>query len=161
MGGNRAHRLLSSNEDAVSEEYTALPALCTVVIGLSLFFLLLAHAYTTSQAQSETIRTYHSAELLAEKLLDPANAFILPGGILDLASFTDAGEPLDRLRQEYSPSGFDFLFRLTYDGGAVTLPPNATIPQEYVATSRDLGIALSDAQTVPGRLTVLLWRIPG
>ncbi len=159
MGGNRARRLWSSNEDAVSEEYTALPALCTVVIGLALFFLLLAHAYTASQAQSETIRTYHTAELLTEKLLDPANAFMLPGGILDIASFADAAEP-PRLRQEYSPSGFDFLIRLTYNHTAITLPANATIPQTYIAASRTLPVALSDAQTVPGTLTVLLWRRP-
>jgi hypothetical protein len=157
MGGNRARRLWSSNEEAVSEEYTALPALCTVVIGLALFFLLLAHAYTASQAQSETIHTYHTAELLTEKLLDPANSYMQPGGILDIASFTNAAEA-PKQWQDYSPKGFDFLFRLTYNHTTITLPTNATFPPTFTAASRTIPISLSDAQTTPGTLTVILWR---
>jgi hypothetical protein len=158
MGGNRTHRLLSSNEEAVTEEYTALPALCVVVIGLALFFLLLAHAYAMPQAQSETIRMYHTAELLTEKLLDPANAFIQPGGILDLDILTGASAPLDRLRQAYSPSGFDFLIRLTINTTTITLPTNATIHTPNTTVTRTIPVLLSPAQTTPGRLTVVLWR---
>jgi hypothetical protein len=158
MGGNRTRRLLSRNEEAVSEEYTALPALCVVVIGLALFFLLLAHAYAMPQAQSETTRTYHTAELLTEKLLDPANAFIQSGGILDLDILTGTSVPLDRLRQDNSPSGFDFLLRLTTANTTITIPANVTIPTSAVAASRTIPVALSPAQTIPGRLTVVVWR---
>ena len=160
MGGNRTRHLLSSNEEAVTEEFTALPALCVVVIGLTLFFLLLAHAYAAYQDQSETARNYHSAELLTEKLLDPANAFILPGGAIDLASFTNASEPLTRLRQDYSPPGFDFLFRLTINATTITFPTDVHLPATYTVASRDVSVVLNDAQTIPGRLSVLLWRRP-
>ncbi len=160
MGGNRTRHLLSSNEEAVTEEYTALPALCVVVIGLTLFFLLLAHAYAAYQAQSETAHSYHTAELLTEKLLDPANAFITPGGAIDLASFMQASEPLTQLQQDYSPLGFDFLFRLTANTTIVTLPADAYIPTNYIVASREVSVVLNDAQTIPGRLSVLLWRQP-
>lgn len=158
MGGNRTHRLSTSTEDAATEEYTALPALCVVVIGLALFFLLLAHAYAMPTAQSETTRTYHTAELLTEQLLDPANPFVQPGGTLNLAALTGASSPLDRLRQDHSPLGFDFLIRITTNTTSITLPTNITLQMPSVSASRTIPIALSPAQTITGRLTVVLWR---
>jgi hypothetical protein len=161
MGGNRTHRSLSSHEEAVAEEFTALPALCVVVIGLTLFFLLLAHAYTAYQADIDTTRDYHTADLLTEKLLDPAHTYILPGGVVNLTGFTEASDTLTGLRQAYSPAGFDFLFRLTTNTTTFTIPTNATPPAQFIAASRTVCIMQSDAQTTRGTLTVLLWRTPG
>jgi len=150
------------NEKAVSEEFTSLPALSVVIIGFTLFFVLLANVYTSYGLRVESVEKYQTADYIANKLTNPDCFFIKEGGLLDLSILhTNEGKSrLNSTREEYRTSSVDFIVRVTYDGFTMDFPED--LPNNIgnrVAVSRNIGVYLNEAQTAPGKLTIILWNL--
>jgi len=161
MGGTYKVRAFVHDERAVSEEFTTLPALSVVMIGFTLFIVLLAQTYTAYEERIDRLQRYHTADTLALKLTNPDCYFIKEGGLIDIQILQDDTQSLERIRNEYQKSGITFILRLRWTNTSEDFPEELpSITGNRVAVSKDVGIYLNEAQTVPGTLTIILWSVP-
>jgi hypothetical protein len=146
----------------VSEEFTSLPALSLVLIGFALFLVVLGQTYLTFQERGEQLRVYQTANTLAEKLTNPACGFMKSGGLLDIPFLRNDSGTVQTINEQWRRSGLRCLLRVHWNQTTEEFPStNETIGVPCVAVSYPIGVYLSDARTVPGTLTVLVWRVPG
>ena len=80
----RKERLIIRDQTAVAEEFTSLPVIMVIVIGLTLFFLLIAQSYHVYEQTTAQIKQIEKAKYLANKLVSPNNYFINSGGMIDI-----------------------------------------------------------------------------
>jgi len=147
------------NEHGISEEFTTLPALSVVMIGFSLFLILLAQTYTAYQGRMTQLQYYQIADDIVSKITNPDCYFMRDGGLLDVSLLCKTPELLQQLRDEYHPSNITFILRLRYNDVVCDIPePLPSVTRDRVAVSKELGMYLNEAQTTPGTLTIILWR---
>jgi hypothetical protein len=147
-----------ANEEGISEEYTTLPALSVVMIGFSLFLVLLAQTYTAYQGRMTQLQYYQIADDLVGKFTNPDSFFVRSGSLVDVRLLRNSTSELKLLRDKYRPSNISFVVRLRYHDVVCDFPE--PLPSEIpnrVAVSKELGVYLNDAQTTPGTLTIILW----
>ena len=145
------------NKQAVSEEFTSLPALSVVMIGFSLFLIMLTQVYTAYQERMTQVQYYQIAENLVEKWTNPDSPF-MSSGLVEVSRLSNTTTIMN-LQDEYRLSNISFIIRLRYldSDHDFPEPPPPTSPHR-VAASKELGVHLNDAQTTPGTLTLILWR---
>ena len=162
MAGRKKLRPIINNNKAISEEFTSLPALSVVMIGFTLFLVLMANTYNAYETRVESLEKYKTAEFIATKLTNPDCFFIKEGGILNIESLetAESKQKLNTLRDEYKTSGFDFIIRINWDTDLQDFPESLpSYVEDRVAVSKEIGICLNEAQTKPGTLTVILWSV--
>ncbi len=151
-----------SNNKAVSEEFTTLPALSVVMIGFTIFLLLTANTYNSYENRVESLEKYKTADFIATKITNPDCFFISEGRIInvDLLESIRGKQRLKSLKEEYTSSGFDFIVRLSWSSKQRDFPEKLpTDIKDRIAVSKDIGIYLNQAQTKPGKLTIILWSV--
>ncbi|RLF33655.1 MAG: hypothetical protein DRM98_01915 [Thermoplasmata archaeon] len=152
------------DENAVSEEFTTLPALSIVMIGFTLFILLIANTYTAYDVRIDNLEKYQTADFIATKLTNPDCFFIREGGIVDLPLLkkTESKEKLNSIREEYQRDHVDFIVRISWESTYLDFPEDLPINvgAARVAVSKDVGVYLNEAQTKPGKLTIIMWSVP-
>jgi hypothetical protein len=147
------------DEWGISEEFTVLPALSIVMIGFALFIVLLAQTYTTYGERIEQLQNYQTADSIVNKLTNPDCYFIREGGLIDFYILQNDTGSLQILCKQYQRSGITFLLQLRWNDLTRDFPETLiTIPLNRVAVSKNIGIYLNEAQTIPGTLTILLWK---
>jgi len=155
-------RSLLHDNKAISEEFTTLPALSVVMIGFTIFFLLMANTYSSYENRVEILEKYKTADFIATKLTNPDCFFIKEGGIvsMEVLRIPESQQKLNLLKNEYQSAGFDFILRINCDTYVQDFPEDlpASIDSR-VAVSKDVGIYLNEAQTKPGKLTIILWSV--
>ncbi|MBN1281173.1 MAG: hypothetical protein JXA00_05945 [Candidatus Thermoplasmatota archaeon] len=153
--------LFLRNQEAVSEEFTSLPGLAVVMIGFALFIVLIAHTYTAYEARSASISSYHTADVIATKLMNPECAFIDKGGCIDLVRLHSPfiQESLNETRKSYQRNGVDFMLRLRWANSSLDVPALPETTGNRIAVSRDVSIKLNDLETVAGKLTIITWSV--
>jgi hypothetical protein len=154
-------RCFLTNEQAISEEFTTLPALSIVMIGFTLFIILLVQTHTAYETRIDLLENYQTADQIAYKLMNPDCYFIREGGLIDLSVLQNNIESLQVICEQYQKSGVTFFLRLRWNNIVEDYPsplPSASINR--IAISKNVGVYLSDAQTVPGTLTIIIWRNP-
>lgn len=169
MGKKLKIRSFIKNEDAISEEFTSLPALTIVAIGFTLFILLVANTYSAYNARVESLDKYQTTDFIVKKITNPDSPITTEGGIIDLKKLKDTsiGDPLiNAMRSEYQASGIDFIVRITYENTELNYPttptPAADLLQnniDKIAVSKNVGIKINDAETKPGKLTIISWSV--
>lgn len=151
-----------SNKKAISEEFTTLPALSVVMIGFTIFFLLVANTYNAYENRIESLERYKTADFIATKLTNPDCFFIKEGGIvnIDLLENDESKQKLSSLKDEYRSSGFDFILRISWNSNQKDFPDELpTDIKDRIAVSKNIGVYLNEAQTKPGKLTIILWSV--
>ncbi len=137
-----------------------MPALSVIMIGFALFFVLLASAYNSYDIRVDSLEKYQNANFIATKLTNPECFFIKEGGLVDLPLLliSSGEEKLEEIRQEYQSSEVHFVVQLSWDEDTKVIPENQLNGVgNRVAVSKNVGIYLNEAQTVPGTLTIILW----
>jgi hypothetical protein len=154
---------LLKNDNAISEEFTSLPALSVIMIGFTLFFVLIANVYHLYDSNVASIEKYQTADFIATKLTGHDCGFVKEGGIIDLPALeqycTEGNNEFDALREEYQHYGINFSIIITWEDVSQCFPEDS-VPsdhQDRIAVSKKMGIYINEAQTVPGEITVLLW----
>ena len=156
-GGNSLEKFLK-DENAVSEEFTSLPALSVVMIGFTLFILLIANTYAAYEHRIDSLEKYQTGYFIATKLTNPDCYFIKEGGIVDLSLLRNDKDALNLLRDKYKTSGVNFIVRINWDIGSEDFPEELPAGVgDRVAVSKNVGIYLNEAQTTPGKLTIIMW----
>ena len=151
-------RYFLKNEEAISEEFTVLPALSVVMIGFALFVVLLAQTYLTYTDRIDRLQSYQTADGLLQKLTNPDCFFIREAGLVDLHLLQNDTMSLQNFLEQYTKSDFFFHLQLHWNDQIWVFPESmVSNPDIRIAVSKEIGIYLNEAQTTPGTLTVLLW----
>lgn len=146
------------DEKAISEEFTSLPALSVFMIGFTLFILLISNTYLAYEQRIDSLEKYQTGCFIASKLTNPDCYFIREGGIVDLSTLRENDDILISLQKEYNKSGVNFIIRISWNDNFEDFPQD--LPKyvhNRVAVSKTIGIFLNNAQTVPGKLTIIMW----
>ena len=152
-------RYFLKNEQAVSEEFTVLPALSVVMIGFALFVVLLAQTYIAYADRIDRLQSYQTADGLLQKLTNPDCYFIRRGGLVDLHLLQNDTKSLQNYCEQYLKSGFRFQLQLRWNDQIWDFSESlSSDPLNRIAVSKETGVYLNEAQTIPGTLTILLWR---
>ena len=156
-------RELIKDENAVSEEFTSLPALSVVMIGFAIFILLIANTYSAYTTRVDSLNKYQTADFIATKLTNPDSFIIKEGGIINLPLLKNSEVEVNQLRDKYRASGIDFVIIVSYEGTSTKLPNNADVllsnTINRVAITKNIGVYLNSAQTKPGSLTIITWSV--
>lgn len=151
-------RIFLRDEQAVSEEFSLLPALSIVMVGFALFVILLAQTYGVHTDRVHQLQYYQTAESILQRVTNPDCFFMTEGGLVNLQALYTDQESLFLLCSYYEKSGIFFLLRLAYNDVVTDFPDSIQKPPfRCVAVSRPIGVFLNEAQTIPGILTILLW----
>ena len=156
-GGNPLINFLK-DEKAISEEFTSIPALSVFMIGFTLFILLIANTYIAYEQRIDSLEKYQNGFYISSKLTNPDCFFIREGGIVDLQLLRNDRYLLSLLCEEYKISGVNFIVRISFNEIFEDFPEN--LPDyvtNRVAVSKNVGIYLNQAQTTPGKLTIIMW----
>ncbi|MBN1861785.1 MAG: hypothetical protein JW840_10040 [Candidatus Thermoplasmatota archaeon] len=146
------------NTQAVSEEFTVLPALTIVIIGFTLFIVLLAQTYITYTDHINRLQKYQTADNILQKITNTDSYFIRECGLVDLQVLKNDTESLHSIRKQYAKTHIDFFLRIQWNNQTQDFPPNVTPPPHHTcAISKEIGIYLNEAHTVPGVITLILW----
>lgn len=151
-------RIFLDDEQAVSEEFSLLPALSIVMVGFAVFIILIAQTYTGYTEQVSQLQHYQTADTILQKVTNPDCYFIKPGGLLDLDELQNNEEGLTKICSHYEKFGIFFFLRLASDEGVMDFPKSVSPPSFHcISISRQIGIYHNEAQTTPGVLTIMLW----
>jgi hypothetical protein len=151
-------RYFLRNEEAVSEEFTVLPALSVVMIGFGLFVILMAQTYTTYADRIGRLEIYQTADRLLQKLTNPDCFFIRESGLVDLQLLRNDTNSLPQFFDYYTKMGPCFLLQLRWSDQFWEYPNvHGISPLSSTAVSKEIGIYLNEAQTIPGTITIVLW----
>jgi len=159
-------RKILEDENAISEEFTTLPALSVVMIGFALFIVLMANTYSAYNTRIDSLEKYQTADFIATKLTNPDCYFMLEGGVINLP-LLDSADPvlsddkLNAIRNKYNAAGINFSISISWDGNSKYFPED-TLPNnigDRVAVSRTVSVYLNEAQTKPGKLTIITWSV--
>jgi hypothetical protein len=152
-------RYFLKNEEAVSEEFTVLPALSVVMIGFALFVVLLAQTYLAYADRIDRLQTYQTADVLLQKLTNPDCFFIRESGLVDVHLLQNDTSSLQNFFEQYTKAGLNFLLQLHWNDQLWEYPNTLEInPLTRTAVSKEIGVYLNEAQTIPGTLTIVIWK---
>ena len=160
----RRIRKFLHNEHAISEEFTTLPALSVVMIGFTLFIVLLANTYSAYHMRMDQLEKYQTADLLATKILDPSCPFAIYGRIIELDTFLYCGDDINETRKDYWLSDLDFLVRISWEDETgfthtYDMPKGVNPLGDRIAVSHDVSIQTNPAERPTGKLTILIWSV--
>lgn len=152
-------RYFLKNEEAVSEEFTVLPALSVVMIGFALFVIILAQTYIAYTDRIDRLQSYQTADGLLQKLTNPDCFFIRESGLVDVHLLLNDTNSLQQYFEKYTKAGLYFLLQLRWNNQLWEyLDPSESNPLSRTAVSKEIGVYLNEAQTIPGTLTIVLWK---
>jgi len=153
-------RSFLKDNSAVAEEFSSLPALTIVVIGLSIFIMLMAQAYGAYTDREQS----HQLFEVANKIIDDVSAhesFILASeGRIDGDVFL-TNDSSDEKVEDFFGAKYDGVILLSFDEFSLQLPHNKTISDSVrVSVSKNVAIQVNDLETKNGVLSVIVWRRP-
>lgn len=151
-------RTLLNDDNAISEEFTALPSLSLIMIGVVLFSILIISTYESYEAQNTKLSQIDIARYLLSKTIDPDQLYMLDGNIVDLSYFNRNVNisNLENIKEDLSNSGIDFSISLSWENNSHWVfgqPPGF----DQMAVSRPISIAINPVDVVAGTITIVVW----
>lgn len=169
---NKSYTSILKDERGTLEPHSDLLATALAVIGFVVFAALLSRAYMGYEDRSFALENYESASLLAGTLAEEPPLRAESPGMLSASTLDKLSDPDgqdERIKFFAAFSGnYPFLVEIrTGDGRWQWLiDPEIVEPgylmgtQEKVAASVPVVIELNPAESVPGTLTVVLYKTP-
>ena len=131
-----------------------------VMVGFTFFLVLLANTITAYEGRIASLHRYQTAEFLVTKLTNPDCFFIKEGGLVNLTILRADNESLQVIQRENRQSGVLFFIRIHWENNSEDFPKlSSNMTGDRVAVTRNIGIYVNEAQTVPGKLTIILWSV--
>ena len=147
-----------SNTSAVSEEFTALPALTGVMIGFMLFSILIAQAYGAYIEREEKVDLFQESIDVLDALLLPNSPLYVKNGVVDSSVFfnNDSSRQTEVLNYLYPQRNGVVI--LSFDNTSVSLPSKWSCNNsKRVSVSKNVAVKLNEVETIPGVLSVVVW----
>ncbi|MFO8078426.1 MAG: hypothetical protein R6U21_07290 [Thermoplasmatota archaeon] len=148
------------NNDAVSEEFTGLPALAMVMIGITLFLIILSSSYTSLENQTDQVEQIKQAEYISSQLLNPTAPFISSKGSFNLEGFQqNSGKKyVTLLQKSMNQISLNFTTKLSFQNSSFYFPnPPPTNHQNIIGYSTAITLDLNEVYTCPGMITIIMW----
>lgn len=144
------------DEAAVSEEFTAIPALVIISIGLTLFLTVLSSTYEAYDMQKESIDAYQTAGFLLNHILDPDTPIMKDKGVINypFINSIEGRNYLESIRQQTDNINFSLLL---YFKNKEYFYPSRPPDSDLVAVSQPIAVYLNEVETTPGRITIIIW----
>lgn len=155
------HQSFRQDNKGISETFTVLPALAMVLIGFTIFSIIITTAYSSLNDRQEYIDHFELANSLLEKICTPNAIFTTENNLINFDIFTSK-ESLDYfncLRQTYNLYDYSFCVRLSYKGMQYWIPdpPNTSMYNDMYASSKQVSVSINEVTIVPGQISVILW----
>lgn len=151
----------TSDERAVIEPHVDMPAMALAVVGFMVFIVIMSQAYGTYQQKAFISENYQDAANLAEKL---SRDSMLTGSVrpdvIDAQRLEELGKDPDELMNKYG-AYYYFMFKVEVDSGrkySIIIIPDISVPEYGISSSIPVTVRINDAQELPGKLTVKIWR---
>jgi hypothetical protein len=133
-----------------------------VLIGFTIFSMIIASAYTAFNYQEQIIDKFECANDILNKISSPNSPVSEDGFLFSLKNFNsiEANEFFNQLLNKYQCYGYNFSIKLTCDNGICwSFNPQSSY-NFYInsyAITKIVSISVNDIQIVPGSLTVIFW----
>lgn len=150
------------NDFAIAEEFTSIPSLSIIIIGFTIFILLVANVYSSYETKIVSIDKYQIADYLISKLINPESFFIKTGLIIDypILNSHQGKNEFKLIQEEFYRLNVNFILRLNWYEECYNFPNDLTNNfQNQIAISRPINIYLNEVETVPGKLTLIMWNL--
>jgi len=150
------NRRLYRNDVAVSEEFTALPALAVISIGLTLFLIVFSSAEKSYDIQKESIDEYQTAGFLLDHILDPNAPIMKDKGVINypFLNSIDGRNYLESIRRQ--TGNINFSISLSFKDEE-HFYPSTPCDTDRIAVSQSIAVYLNEVETIPGRITIIIW----
>lgn len=149
-----------SDNSAVAEEFSSLPALTIVVIGLSIFIVLIAQAYGAYVDREQSNELFEVANEILEDLTSHGSLVLASEGTIDGSVFLNDDSSVKKV-EDFFDLKYDGVILLSFDEFSLQLPQNKTIIDSVrVSVSKNAAIRLNDLETKNGVVSVIVWRKP-
>ena len=167
-GGNnclkhKRSKPIKQDSNAISETFTILPALSMILIGFTIFSILIATAYTTFDAKSDHINMLETSNQILEKISSPNACFTTDGNTINYMIFSSnqSKNYIQTLQSQYESYKLSFSVKLSYNNEKIWLPQqinNENSTADQYASSKQVSVQINEIKTIPGTLTVILWQ---
>ena len=150
------NKKLFRDNAAVSEEFTALPALVVISIGLTLFLIMFSSAEESYNIQKKSIDEYQTAGFLLNHILDPDAPIMKDKGVINYP-FLDSingKNYLESIRQQTGNINFSLLLSFKNEEHFYPYKPPDV---DRIAVSQPIAVYLNEVETTSGRITIILW----
>mgnify|MGYP006300522339 CR=1 FL=1 len=165
MGGNsirESQKKIIKNTKAVSESFTVVPSLAVVLIGFTIFSIIIVTAYTTYDNKSDYINKFEISEIILEKIYSPNRIFIEDSSIINLNKFRskETQTYIIELQESYSRYDYNFSLKLSCNDFEYWIP-NKILDESSLSNSfasiKKVSIKINEISIVPGSLTIIFW----
>ncbi len=153
-------RPLKENEIAVAEEFTALPALAVVMIGISLFAVLLTDANQGFNQQQEDIEAVQQLEYILSRFTSPQCPFVDSQGLIDLYLINQSAsnQYIQSLQDDLLSSSINFSIKISYNNISCFFPNSPSEDHwNRLSYSKQVLIRENTLMISPGILTIIMW----
>lgn len=160
---DRRLKKLTKNDLAISESFTLFPSLAMVLVGFTIFSIIIVSAYTTFDNKQDTIDMFELSESVLRKVSSPTAIFTVDANHIDLQMFTSdqASLYIQDLQHLFIPYDFYFVLKLTCDDTIAWSPEPAPEPVSMInryASSKHVSVRTNEVTTIPGVLTIVFWK---
>lgn len=136
-----------------------------VLIGFTIFSILITSAYTSFENKQETIDMFELSEKILRKVSSPNAVFTFDGNKINLPSFTSdqATSYIQDIQDSFSPYGFIFVLKLSCEDTIVWLPeppPEHPFNENRYASSKHVSVKINEVSILPGKITIVFWQQP-
>jgi len=154
-------RKFLNNANAISEEFTTLPALAIVLFGIVIAFLLVGQTYGSYNEQTSLIDSLHSTENLYNKIIQQSNPFVIQSGIIDYeALYSSEGQQFIKdLQKQYSTIGLNFSIHFSFDNDSFWYPMPPVKTNHRIAVTHSIGLAVNMINTIDSTMSIAVWKI--
>lgn len=148
-----------NDERGLTEPYADLPAMALAVSGFVIFVALMAQAYSAYEEKAFIAEHYQDARNLAMKLTrDPALTVDTRSDMIDAVKFDAVSRDGNATFDLMDRYGGHYGFIVKLEGGTYAGTIMNTTSSFGAAAAIPVTVKLNDVQSVPGTLTVKLWR---
>lgn len=132
-----------------------------ILIGFTIFSIVIATAYTTFDTNQRYVDKFELAEVLLEKISSPNAIFTVDSNLINAKTFNSEKSKnyLQQLQETYQLYSYSFAVKLSFENMEYWIPAprsNESIHVDTYASSKQVSVLINDVTTVPGRLTVVL-----
>jgi hypothetical protein len=156
----RKENKLLHDQSAVAEEFTALPTLSVIMIGFTIFFILIAQAYQAYEQHQTRFEYIEKAKYLSNKLISPTTPFIQTGGLLNpnVLNSSIGRAYITSLQETLSLSSINFSIAIRYDENIMYIPDSPShLANDRFGYSSYQPLIIDSFHIRPGILTVIVW----
>ena len=154
-------RNLQKNTNAISEEFTVIPSLTVVLIGIILSFILFGTTISSYQEQTEFADNLTTTENIFQKITNPSNPFITNFGIIDYSNMfsNDSIIYFHSIQKSLLKNRLNCSLYVSSENFSFWYPNKPNSYKESSAVTHPIGLSINEIEIIDAKLTIIIWNI--